>query len=75
MNINTARSMIQTLSTGTFSGCDWFGPAKARVYFNGAYARDTVADHGQLLGSGPRTEEKITVTDRHLLRALRKMAA
>jgi len=74
MNINTARSMIQTLSTGTFAGADWFGPAKARVYFKGGYARDVVADYGQLLGSGPRVEETVTVTDRHLLRALRKMA-
>jgi len=73
MNINTARAMIQSLSSGYFAGADWFGTQKARVYFLGSYARNTVADHGQLLGSGPRTEEKITVTDRHLLRALRKM--
>jgi hypothetical protein len=74
MNINTAREMIQSLSTGTFAGADWFGPFQARVYFKGSYARDAVADYGQLLGSGPRVEETITVTDRHLLRALRKMA-
>jgi hypothetical protein len=34
-----------------------------------------VADHGQLLGSGPRVEETVTVTDRYMLRALRKVAA
>jgi hypothetical protein len=72
MNINTARSMIQTLSTGTFAGTDWFGTSKAQVYFLGTFARNPVADYGQLLGSGPRVEE--TVTDRHLLRALRKIA-
>ena len=75
MNINTARKMISKLSTGTFAGQDWFGPTEARVYFKGGYARDTVADHGQLLGSGPRVEETVTVTDRYMLRALRKVAA
>ena len=74
MNINTARNVIQNLCpTGTFAGADWFGPAQARVYFAGTYTRDKVADHGQLLGSGPRVEETVTITDRHLLRALRKM--
>jgi hypothetical protein len=75
MNINTANNMIQKLSTGTFVGADWFGPAKAQVYFKGSYARNTVADYGQLLGSGPRVEETMMVTDRHLLRALRKITA
>ena len=75
MNINTAREMIQTLSTGSFAGADWFGPFQARVYFKGSYARNTVTDYGQLLGSGLRTEDAITVTDRHLLRALRKITA
>jgi len=75
MNINTAREMIQSLSTGSYAGADWFGPAKARAYFTGAYARDMVADYGQLLGSGPRVEETVTVTDRQMLRALRKLTA
>ena len=75
MNINTARSMIQKLSTGSFAGADWFGPTRATVYFKNGYARDTVADYGQLLGSGPRVEETVTVTDRHMLRALRKLTA
>ena len=75
MNINTANQIIQKLSTGSFAGADWFGPAKARVYFKGSYARNVVEDHGQLLGSGPRVEETVTVTDRQLLRALRKITA
>ena len=75
MNINTAQKMIQTLSTGTFAGRDWINPKKCHVYFKGAYARNMVADHGQLLGSGPRVEETVTVTDRYMLRALRKVAA
>jgi len=75
MNINTANQMIQTLSTGTFAGADWFGQNRATVYFRGSFARDTVQDYVQLLGSGPRVEETVTVTDRHLLRALRKITA
>jgi len=75
MNINTATQMIQNLSTGTFAGADWFCPTQAVVYFKGSFARNTVADYGQLLGSGARVEETVTVTDRHLLRALRKITA
>jgi hypothetical protein len=74
MNINTAQKMISKLSTGTFAGRDWFGPSEARVYFRCGFSRDTVADYGQL-SSGPRIEETILVTDRHLLRALRKIAS
>ncbi len=73
MNVNTAKQMISTLSTGTFAGSDWISPSRANVYFKGAYARDAVADYGQLLGSGQRTEEKVIVTDPQFLRALRKI--
>lgn len=75
MNINTATKMVQSLSTGTFAGRDWINPTKCYVYFKGGYARDVLVDYGQLLGSGPRVGETVTVTDRQMLRALRKVAA
>lgn len=75
MNVNTATKMVGSLCPeGVFKGADWFGPNKAVMYFWCGYSRNTVEDFGlsPAYNSGPTRTAEVTVTDRHLLRALRK---
>ena len=74
MNINTAKILIASLNPGMFAGRDWFGPGRAVVYFRTGYARDTAADYGlsAFYNSGAAVEARVVVTDRYVLKALRK---
>lgn len=76
MNVNTATKTIDALCPeGVFKGADWFGPNEAVVYFWCGRSRDTVQDFGlsPAYHSGPARTAEVTVKDRHLLRALRKL--
>lgn len=74
MNKSNAKNLINNLSSGMYDGHDWFGPSRAIVYFTTGYARDTVADHGlsPLYNSGAQVQAQAVVTDRYILKALRK---
>jgi len=74
MNVENAKKMISGLSSGVFAGRDWFGPERAVVYFAKGYARNPVEDYGlsSWFNSGKPIEETVTITDRYMLKALRK---
>lgn len=76
MNRNSANAKLSALCpNGIFKGANWFGPMEAVLYFHCGFARNPVADFG-LSGhynSGREIEVRVTVTDRHTLRALRRI--
>lgn len=75
MNRLTAWTVVSSLHPGCYQRVYWQSEDVAIVTFSLGRARDTVADFGlsSFDNSGREIEERVRVTDRQALRALRRL--